>query len=106
MLHGGAGGQWTLVCVRNAGCVLGEQRGVVLGQADRPLACSAALEKCNSNSWHLFPGGEGARAQWSLFPLSLEMGFYPAAELAQGGSSVLCPAPGLLEQKQGGSSVG
>lgn len=64
---------------------------VVLGQADRPLACSAALETLNSHSWHLFPRGEGARAQRSLLPLPLEMGFSPAAELARGRSDVLCP---------------
>lgn len=40
------------------------------------------------------------RAQWSLFPLPLEMGFYPAAELAQGGSSVLLSYP-----RSGGSKV-
>lgn len=71
---GGRGAMDAGVCQE---CWLREHTGVVLGQADRPLACSAALEKCNSNSWHLFAGGEGARAQWSLFPLSLEMGFYP-----------------------------
>lgn len=82
------------MCVRNAGCVLSEQRGVVLGQADRPLACSAALEKCNSRSWHLSPGDCGVRVRWSLFPLPFEMGFYPAAEPTQGRSDVLCPTLG------------
>lgn len=42
--------------LRAAG-MLAAHRGVVLGQADRPLACSAALKKCNSNSWHLPSGG-------------------------------------------------